>query len=313
MENGKIICRQLMEVKNPLSSCPRYFGYVHAVADSPAYYSKGLLRRAENHCIFHYTLRGRGVCYDAQGKHTVEPGEGFLSVIHDPLSGYSYPQDGTEEWEFICFCFDGGNSVELVEDLIRSCGTVYRLPFDSSILSVLTEAALQGGKVPYSPFESSRYFYKLYTTLVEIANVATDRSVEAFHPHVQAARRLIREEVDENLTIEQISFRLGVSREHLSRRYKSETGRLLKEHIREERILRACYLLKETALSVAEIARRMNFSSDANFARYFHQTMHITPSMFRKVGTIPDFLTVRGDTSDRTKNEEKKQINSRTM
>ena len=59
MKDGKIIRRQLMEVKNPLPSCPRYFGYVHAVADSPDYYSKGLLRRAEDHCIFHYTLRGR--------------------------------------------------------------------------------------------------------------------------------------------------------------------------------------------------------------------------------------------------------------
>ena len=313
MGNGKIIRRQLMEVKNPLSSCPRYFGYIHAVADSPDYYSKGLLRRAENHCIFHYTLRGRGVCYDVRGNHTVEAGEGFLSVIHDPLSGYSYPQDGTEEWEFICFCFDGGNAVDLVGDLIRSCGTVYCLPPDSPVLSSLTEAVLQGGKVPYSPFESSRYFYELYTTLVEIVNATTESGAEAFHPNVQAARRLIREEVEENLTIEQISFRLGLSREYLSRLYKSETGRLLKDHIREERILRACRLLKGTELSVAEIARRMNFSSDANFARYFHQTMHITPSMFRKVGTIPDFLTVRGDTSDRTKNEEKKQINRKTL
>ncbi len=299
MGNGKIIRRQLMEIKNPLPSCPRYFGYIHAVADSPDYYSKGLLRRAENHCIFHYTLRGRGECYDARGTHTVEAGEGFLSVIHDPLSGYGYPRGGTEEWEFVCFCFDGGNAVELVEDLIRSLGTVYRLHRDSPLLSSLTEAALRGGTVPYSPFESSRYFYELYTALVESASASADSGAEAFHPNVQAVRRIIREEVDENLSIEQISFRLGLSREYLSRLYRSETGRLLKDHIREERILRACRLLKGTELSIAEIARRMNFSSDANFARYFHHTMHITPSVFRKVGTIPDFLTVRGEAGDR--------------
>lgn len=256
------------------------------------------MRRAENHCIFHYTLRGRGECYDAKGVHTVEAGEGFLSVIHDPLSGYGYPRDGSEEWEFICFCFDGGNAVELVRDLIRSLGTVYRLHRDSPLLSTLTEAALRGGAVPSSPFESSLYFYDLYAALVEAARASSESEEKAFHPDVEAARRIIREEVDENLSIEQISFRLGLSREHLSRLYKSETGRFLKDHIREERILRACRLLKGTELSIAEIAHRMNFSSDANFARFFHKTMHMTPLMFRKVGTIPDFLTVRRDNGE---------------
>lgn len=295
MKDGKIIRRQLMEVKNPLPSCPRYFGYVHAVADSPDYYSKGLLRRAENHCIFHYTLRGRGQCYDAKGVHTVEAGEGFLSVIHDPLSGYGYPRDGSEEWEFVCFCFDGGNAVELVRDLIHSVGTVYRLHRDSPLLSALTEAALRGKTVPFSPFESSLYFYELYAALVAAVKTSSESEEKSFHPNVEAARRIIREEADENLSIEQISFRLGLSREHLSRLYKNETGRLLKDHIREERILRACRLLKGTELSIAEIARRMNFSSDANFVRFFHKAMHMTPSTFRKEGTIPDFLTVRRD------------------
>lgn len=299
MGDGKFIRRQIMEVKNPLAACPRYFGYIHAIADSPDYYSRGELRRGENHCIFHYTLRGRGECYDAQGIHTVRAGEGFLSVIHDPLSGYGYPRNGTEDWEFVCFCFDGGNAVELVKELIRSYGTVYRLHCESPLLSSMTEAALRKGTVPYSPLESSRYFYELYTTLVGIVSMSSESMTKAFHPNVQAARRIIREEVDNNLSIEQISFRLGLSREYLSRLYKSETGRLLRDHIREERILRACRLLKGTELSIAEIARRMNFSSDANFARYFLRTMHITPSLFRKEGTIPDFLTVRINTRDR--------------
>lgn len=69
----------------------------------------------------------------------------------------------------------------------------------------------------------------------------------------------------------------------------------MKDHIREERILRACRLLKGTELSIAEITRRKNFSLDANFVRFFHKTMHMTPSTFRKEGTMPDFLTVRRD------------------
>lgn len=285
-KDGHILDRVYVDVKKPIPTLPRYFAYVHSIADSPAYYSKGSLRSAERHCIFHYTLRGRGMCYNEYGRYETHAGEGFLSVVHDPASGYGYPCDGEGEWEFICFCFDGGHAVEIAEEMIRHYGPIYALPAECGILKELGHGTRWQSAPPLPPLENARYFFDLCSALIRSAS---SEQGEAFHSRVEGARRMIRTQVDSNPSVEQISRELGISREYLSRLFRSETGKALKDFIREERISRACYLLKETELSVADIADQMNFSSAGNFVRYFHNTMGMTPAVFRREGFLPEF------------------------
>ena len=293
MTNGNVLYRKIMEIKSPRPSLPRYFGYVHAIAGDPSYYSKGVLRSGENHCIFHYTLAGRGSCYNEFGRYDILPGQGFLSIIHDPLSGYAYPDDGTEDWEFVCFCFDGGNSIELVRDLIREFGTVYTLDKNNDTLLSLENIAHSQDPYPQSPFESSILFYDLYSDLVRSAlSLEETRRIKNFNPYVQAAQTIIRDEVEQNPSIYQLSTRLGLSREYLSRLFKAETGKSIKNYIDDERIFRTCRLLKNTDMSIDEIALKMGFSSSSNFIRFFHTAMKITPADFRRNGGMPDFLTI---------------------
>ena len=293
MADGKILYRRHMSIKSPIPLLPQYFAFIHTKANSPSYFSKGTLRSAENHCIFHYTLKGRGSCYNEFGKYDVLPGQGFLSIVHDPMSGYAYPDDGTEEWEFICFCFENGNAVEMAREMIRTHGTIYNLDRYNEALIEMENVAHQEERPPQAPFESARFFYQLYSDLIASA-LAGNKSYAnmEFHHHIRSAQSIIREEIDRNPSVEEVAFRLGLSREHLSRMFKSETGKMLKDYIREERILRACRLLQNTDMPIHEIAERMSFSSNANFVRYFHSTMKITPSVFRREGGIPDFLTV---------------------
>lgn len=293
MSDGKVLYRRILTIKSPLPELPRYFGYIHTKADSPDYYSKGILRSGENHCIFHYTLHGRGTCYNEFGRYETKPGQGFLSIIHDPHSGYAYPDDGTEEWEFICFCFDSGNSIDLFRELIREYGALYTVDKNSAVIAELKSVAYSEDSIPQAPFESSRLFYSLYSELVRSAMTENRTPIEkGFHPYVRTAQNIVRTEIEQNPSIDQISARLGLSREYLSRLFKSETGKMLKDYIREERILRICKLLKKTEMSIKDIGETMSFSSSANFIRFFHNIMHITPTDFRRHGSMPDLLTL---------------------
>ena len=293
MGDGKVLYRKIFRIKSPVPALPRYFGFIHAKANSPSYYSKGVLRGAENHCIFHYTLNGRGSCYNEFGRYETMPGQGFLSIIHDPNSGYAYPDDGTEEWEFICFCFDSGNSIELFRELIREYGAVFTIDNQNPVLAEMMALAYDEDSRPHAPFDNSRLFYQLYGELVKSASgEQKSKNNTEFHPHVKATLSIVREEIEHDPSADQIAIRLGLSREYLSRLFKSETGRKLKDYIREERIIKACKLLKNSDLSISEIAESMSFSSCSNFVRYFHAAMKITPAVFRRSGTMPDLLTV---------------------
>ncbi len=286
MGDGNVLCSLHLDTKKPLAFLPRFFAYVHTIADSPSYFSEGRLRLAENHCVFHYTLRGQGVCWKGQQRQTTSPGQGFLAIINDPESGYCYPAGQTGEWEFVCFCFEGGNAMEMARELIGAYGQVYTIPPDAPIIRELRNEETWRRGLPLSPFESSRYFYELYGELVRSASLPESLQ---YHPLVQDAKNVLRKQLLENPSIDQLAQQLGLSREHLSRLFHNDTGKKLKDYIREERVVAACRMLKETNLTIQEIAEAMNCSSPANFIRFFRQTMKMTPAAFRRKGNMPIF------------------------
>lgn len=127
MQNGNILCSIPIITERPVLFLPRLFHYIHTIADNPTYFSEGRLRAAEFHCIFHYTLRGVGECRSNNKTQTVHAGQGFIQVINDPNSGYYYPKNSKEEWEFVCFCFDSGNSLQIINELINRYGSVFTI------------------------------------------------------------------------------------------------------------------------------------------------------------------------------------------
>lgn len=286
MENEKIIKKMFFNTLKPIPCLPRYFGYVHTIADSPHYHSAGIMRLTENHCIFHYTLKGEGWCRRGALIQKVCAGQGFIGIVNDPDSEYGYPEGGNKEWEFICFCFDGGNAVELFHRLIGEYGQVFTLSPETAIIADLSNEEKWEKINVLNAYESGRYFYDLYSCLV---SCAVNPNVNSFHPLVTEVKKLVSEMLPESPTIEEISDKIGYSREYISRLFRSETGMMLKDYIVRKRILFACRLLKETKKTVGEIAELMNFSSCANFSRYFYKVLRLTPSDFRRRGKTPMF------------------------
>jgi AraC-like DNA-binding protein len=286
MQNGNILCSIPITTEKPVPSLPRLFHYIHTIADNPSYYSEGKLRPAEAHCVFHYTLRGRGECRYYNKVQSVLPGQGFIQVINDPNVGYYYPKDSNEEWEFVCFCFDGGNSLQIMNELTKKYGCVYSIPKDTPILVELLDESKWQKDSLLSIFDSSRYFYALYLELVNSVSHTFDIYS---HKIVLEVKKTVSALICKNPSIEEIASRLGMTREHISRTFHTFTGKKLKTYISEQQLVYACNLLLNTNMTVQEIAVNMSFSSTSNFIRFFKSKMYTTPDKFRKSGTMPYF------------------------
>lgn len=74
-----------------------------------------------------------------------------------------------------------------------------------------------------------------------------------------------------------------VSREHLCRVFKTETGAGPAETVRRVRIENAKRLLQSTKLTVAQVAERTGFSDPKHFAHCFREAARQTPSEYRAV------------------------------
>jgi len=69
----------------------------------------------------------------------------------------------------------------------------------------------------------------------------------------------------------------------LCRTYKRETGMTLFQHLQFIRIESACTMLRNTSLSIAEVAYSCGFNTPSTFNRLFQEKMGMTPSEYRKL------------------------------
>ena len=79
-----------------------------------------------------------------------------------------------------------------------------------------------------------------------------------------------------------VSSFCGISKYHLNRIFRKETGEALYEFIKRNKIERSAWRLKvEKNKSVTEISSDYGYSS-SNFSTEFKKSLHISPSLFRK-------------------------------
>ena len=85
-----------------------------------------------------------------------------------------------------------------------------------------------------------------------------------------------------DLSVEELSAELGMSRVHLYKRLKQITGKTPIEFIRVLRLKRAAQLLRESQLNISEIAYRCGFNNPKYFSRYFKEEFGVLPSVYQE-------------------------------
>ncbi len=99
---------------------------------------------------------------------------------------------------------------------------------------------------------------------------------------VEKAVKYVENNMDRpELTVEEMSAELGMSRVHLYKRLKQLTGKTPIEFIRVIRLKRAAQLLRESQLYVSEIAYRCGFNNPKYFSKYFKEEFGILPSLYQ--------------------------------
>ncbi|MEN0088201.1 MAG: helix-turn-helix domain-containing protein, partial [Pseudomonadota bacterium] len=88
--------------------------------------------------------------------------------------------------------------------------------------------------------------------------------------------------IETPLSIAQLAERRKMSVRQLDRIFRKHLGVSPSEHYRELRLLRAAGLLRQSDLSVAEIAVACGFSSASHMNRYFAPRFGCTPTTHRR-------------------------------
>lgn len=119
---------------------------------------------------------------------------------------------------------------------------------------------------------------------------ARDRAEQAAGTHAQArlvreAKRLVENNLSDELTLDELAHDLLTSRSRLCAAFQQETGMGVGAFVRHARIRRARELLGIGSLSIAEIAREVGYPRASSFSVAFKREMGMGPSAWRE-GTL---------------------------
>lgn len=102
--------------------------------------------------------------------------------------------------------------------------------------------------------------------------------------HVARALQLIHEAPAHPWTVDDLGRRIGMSRSGLATRFKELLGMPPMQYVTRLRLQQASQLLRDTDRSIAEIASRVGYESEAAFNRAFKRYAGRPPATWRRAG-----------------------------
>jgi AraC family transcriptional regulator, transcriptional activator of pobA len=108
------------------------------------------------------------------------------------------------------------------------------------------------------------------------------RKMDASALLTQRYKNVLAERISDLKTVQEFAFHLSVSANHLNKCVQASMGKSAHDLLDDMRILEAKVLLKQTELSIGEIAFRIGRFEPSDFARFFKSKSGTTPNHFRK-------------------------------
>ena len=138
-----------------------------------------------------------------------------------------------------------------------------------------------------SPYQAAALRLSVDALLLEIIRAGTDREERAanavMHPAVSRALNLLQTRFSENWPLDRLASESGISRARLAQLFNRQIGTSIHKVLNKVRVERAQALLKDSDLSIGEIASDCGFATSQHFARIFRQLTGSTAGEYRRI------------------------------
>lgn len=119
--------------------------------------------------------------------------------------------------------------------------------------------------------------------MTNIFNFVNSSKVKEVNPTIALCVEIIEKEYKQDLSLSEISDRLGITVPYLSKLFKEELKVNFKEYLTLYKLEKAKQLFLQTDYSVLEIAERVGYNNSLQFTRMFKKYEHVTPSYYRNL------------------------------
>ncbi len=115
-----------------------------------------------------------------------------------------------------------------------------------------------------------------------LAFLQRKKNLHQYSAPVREALAYVENHFGERISLEQVADAVYLSRPYLSTLFKKETGKKFSSYLQEVRLAKSCPMLKDTSMSIGEVAEKAGFFDAAHFSRVFKEKYGCTPIDYRK-------------------------------
>ena len=261
---------------------------------------KNFIFKSESHDFWEMVYADRESLICTADSRIINLKEGEL-LFHKPgefhsLAANGYSSPGVYIISFVCKSaamsfFEGKklapnkNFSKYIHSIFEESARTFDVPFSDpkqKKMALREMPSLGGGQIIKNYLEIFLINLLRFYTETENGNETFLPVKKLSSKPVDEVMKILKENVNGNISIEEICERASYGRAYLFRVFKAETGKSIIEHFIEMKVEKAKQLILENKLSVKEIAAELSFNEPNYFTKTFKRVTGLTPSAYRK-------------------------------
>lgn len=226
-------------------------------------------------------LSGAGVLQLGKVEHAIERG---TILFVPPGAPHTYWADEDDPWSIFWIHFDGSVANEVLDSygLHESNPLLYVGDLDKVKASF--EDVFACLNYHYSDaglFAMSSELFRLFGT-IKVGQGSVEPKRRTSEQKVMGTVGFMQKHLNMVLSLKQLAEHSGQSVSYYSRIFKEKTGQSPLNYFIQLKISRACKMLDQTSLSVAEISNQLGYADPYYFSRIFKKVQGQSPRMYRQ-------------------------------
>lgn len=239
-------------------------------------------RTGINDCIIIYCLDGQGWLNHNGITYNVSKG---TLIFCDKNTSHSYGSNPENPWTILWTHFNGTCTDIFANELLslKKCITI-DIGYQPRIVEYLDELikSLEKGLTNINLIQATSYVELVLCTIIEIKQLEDTRTAVT-NEYISSAIKYMNENLSGNISLDDISFHIGLSKYHFSRLFKKLTKYSPIEYFNRLKIQKACDILTTTDLTITEISEILSYTTPYYFSEHFKQVTGFSPSQFRQI------------------------------
>lgn len=237
-----------------------------------------------NEYVIHFISGGHGYLQIEDTEYELNANQAFL--VPAQVTTY-YHADPDNPYQYTWIGFAGKKAAQYLAGTPLSIEhPICNLPIPVSEFYMIIQKILHDREHTLAnDIKRTAYLYQILSILTSISQSTIDTNMPSVHSpedYVNLALSFIKKNYD-HICVADIVDYIGITRSWLYTLFKKKLNTSPQEYLISYRLEKSTQLLRDTSLSVADIAARIGYMDTLTFSKAFKKNFSVTPAQYRKL------------------------------